>query len=116
MGNAAYVTATHIVTALDDHSIELLVPVGLDTCHDNHQGEHFTQSAFTIDWQAKKVTCPRGKVSASRTDQCKSSGAPISRGHPASGPREFPVCDKCTRAASTSGSPALRSASAKPHI
>ncbi|MFC9082480.1 transposase [Streptomyces sp. NPDC057062] len=43
-------------------------PVGLDTCHENHEGEHFTQSAFTVDWKARKVTCPEGKISASWSD------------------------------------------------
>ncbi|MGW5277224.1 IS1182 family transposase [Streptomyces sp. NPDC004044] len=98
--DAGYVTAAHIVTARDDHNIELLGPVGLDTCHNNHQGEHFTQSAFTIDWQAKKVTCPQGKVSASWSDQRKSSGTPISRVHfTARDCASCPVRDKCTRAA-----------------
>jgi transposase len=36
--DAGYVTAAHIVTARDEHDIELLGPVGLDTCHDNHPG------------------------------------------------------------------------------
>ncbi|MFE2093124.1 IS1182 family transposase [Streptomyces sp. NPDC059460] len=98
--DAGYVTAAHIVTARDDHNIELLGPVGLDTCHDNHQGEHFTQSAFIIDWQAKKVTCPQGKVSASWSDQRKNSGTPISRVHfRARDCASCPVRDKCTRAA-----------------
>ncbi|MFE9969145.1 IS1182 family transposase [Streptomyces sp. NPDC005525] len=98
--DAGYVTAAHIVTARDDHTIELLGPVGLDTCHDNHQGEHLTQSAFTIDWQAKKVTCPQGKVSASWSDQRKSSGTPISRVHfTARDCASCPIRDKCTRAA-----------------
>ena len=98
--DAGYVTAAHIITARDDHNIELLGPVGLDTCHDNHQGEHFTQSAFTIDWQAKKVTCPQGRVSASWSDQRKNSGTPISRVHfTARDCASCPVRDKCTRAA-----------------
>lgn len=33
--DAGYVTAAHIVTARDEHGIDLLGPVGLDT----HQGE-----------------------------------------------------------------------------
>lgn len=62
--DAGYVTVAHTVTARDEHHVELLSPVGLDTCHEN-PGEHFTKSAFTIDWQAKKVTCPAGQSSAS---------------------------------------------------
>lgn len=98
--DAGYVTAAHIVTARDEHDVELLGPVGLDTCHENHQGEHFAQSAFTIDWQARKVTCPQGKISASWSNQRKSSGTPLSRVHfTAQDCASCPVRDKCTKAA-----------------
>ncbi|MEC4021142.1 transposase, partial [Streptomyces sp. H27-D2] len=43
--DAGYVTAAHIVTARDEYGIELVGPVGLDTCHESHEGEHFAQSA-----------------------------------------------------------------------
>ncbi|MDX2661029.1 IS1182 family transposase [Streptomyces stelliscabiei] len=98
--DAGYVTAAHIVVARDAHGIELLGPVGLDTCHENYEGEHFTQSAFTIDWQAKKATCPQGKISASWSDQRKSSGTPVSRVHfTAQDCAVCPVRGKCTKAA-----------------
>lgn len=98
--DAGYVTAAHIVAARDGHGIELLGPVGLDTCHENHEGEHFTQSAFLIDWEVKKAVCPQGKVSASWSDQRKSSGTPVSRVHfTAQECAVCPVRDKCTRAA-----------------
>ncbi|KPI01857.1 hypothetical protein OK006_7877 [Actinobacteria bacterium OK006] len=97
--DAGYVTAAHIVTARDAHRVELLGPVGLDTCHENHDGEHFTQSAFTVDWDAKKAVCPQGKVSASWSDQRKSSGTPVSRVHfTAQDCAACPVRGKCTRA------------------
>jgi hypothetical protein len=98
--DAGYVTAAHIVTARDEYGIELVGPVGLDTCHENHEGEHFTQSAFTIDWQARKVTCPQGKTSASWSNQRKSSGTPIARVHFTAGDcSNCPVRAKCTKAA-----------------
>ncbi|MET7391564.1 hypothetical protein ACFYPT_41365 [Streptomyces sp. NPDC005529] len=59
--DAGYVTAAHIVSAQDQYRIELLEPVGLDTHHRNHQGEHFAQSAFTIDCQSRSVTRPHGE-------------------------------------------------------
>jgi hypothetical protein len=72
----------------------------LDTCHENYEGEHFTQSAFTIDWEAKKATCPQGNVSASWSDQRKSSGTPVSRVHfTAQDCAVCPVRGKCTKAA-----------------
>ncbi|WP_236054578.1 transposase [Streptomyces musisoli] len=72
----------------------------MDTCHENHEGEHFTQSAFTVDWQARKVTCPEGRISASWSDQRKSSGTPITRVHFTSQDcGSCPVRMKCTKAA-----------------
>ncbi|MET8647098.1 transposase [Streptomyces sp. NPDC004675] len=99
--DAGYVTATHIVTAArNEYGIKLVGPVGLDTCHENHEGEHFTQSAFTVDWQARKVTCSVGKISASWSDQRKSSGTPIARVHfTAQDCASCPVREKCTKAA-----------------
>ncbi|WP_442818493.1 IS1182 family transposase [Streptomyces sp. NBC_01320] len=79
--DAGYVTAAHIVTARDDHGVDLLSPVGLDTCHDRSGEEHFAQSAFTIDWDRRQVTCPRGATSVSWSDQRKASGTPLARIH-----------------------------------
>ncbi|MEV8100747.1 IS1182 family transposase [Kitasatospora sp. NPDC085879] len=98
--DAGYVTATHIVHARDEHGIDLLGPVGLDTVHERHEGEHIAQSAFSVDWDARKVTCPRGAVSVSWSDQRKSSGTPITRVHFAlqdCGP--CPARTQCTKAA-----------------
>jgi transposase len=88
--DAGYVTAAHIVTARDEYRIDLLGPVGLDTVHDRHEGDHLAQSTFTVDWDARKATCPQGAVSASWSDQRKASGTPISRVHFA-----LQDCDPC---------------------
>ncbi|MEU8265517.1 transposase, partial [Micromonospora sp. NPDC048999] len=93
--DAGYVTAAHIVAARE-RNVDLLGPVGLDT----HQGEHFPQNAFRIDWQAKTVTCPDGKASASWSGQRKSNGTPVTRVHFAA--RDCASCParaKCTTAA-----------------
>src|SRR4030095_11370204 len=63
--DGGYVTAEHILDALQDYGMELVGPVGLDTHHQDDERAAFTQSAFTIDWQAKKAFCPQGKASAS---------------------------------------------------
>lgn len=93
--DAGYVTAAHIVAARDEHTVDLLGPVGLDT----HQAEHFPHRDFRIDWQAKSVTCPRGKASASWSAQRKSSGTPVTRVHFAA--KDCATCpsrSKCTTA------------------
>lgn len=94
--DAGYVTAAHIVAARDEYAVDLLGPVGLDT----NQAEHFPHSDFRIDWQAKTVTCPRGKASASWSAQRKSSGTAVTRVHFAA--RDCAACPvraKCTTAA-----------------
>ena len=98
--DAGYVTAAHIVTARDEHRIDLLGPVGADTVHERHEGGHIPQSAFNVDWDNRRVTCPHGAVSVSWSDQRKPSGTPITRVHFAlrdCGP--CPVRAQCTKAA-----------------
>ncbi|MEU6324410.1 IS1182 family transposase [Streptomyces sp. NPDC047009] len=98
--DAGYVTAAHIVTAHTEGGIELLGPVGLDTCHEQHGEEHFAQSAFAIDWQARKVTCPQGVTSTSWSDQRKASGTPIARVRFAAQDCDpCPLRHRCTKAA-----------------
>jgi transposase len=98
--DAGYVTAGHIVAAQHGYGIELVGPVGLDTHHEGHEGEHYAHSAFTIDWAARQVTCPQGRVSISWSDQRKSTGTPLSRVHFAAADCEdCPVRARCTKAA-----------------
>ena len=100
--DAGYVTAGHIVAARDGYGIELLGPVGLDTHHGGQEdGEHFAQSAFTIDWQTRTATCPEGKVSTSWFAHHKANGTPLTRVRfNAQDCKTCPVRDKCTKAAS----------------
>jgi hypothetical protein len=98
--DAGHVTAAHIVTARDEHRIDLVGPVGLDTHHEQHGPGHLDQSAFAVDWQARTVTCPRGAVSVSWSDQRKPSGTAITRVHFAL--RDCDPCPprtQCTKAA-----------------
>ncbi|ROO60615.1 transposase [Micromonospora sp. Llam0] len=75
--DAGYVTAAHVLTARDEHRIDLLGPVGPDT----HQGERLPRSAFRVDWQARTVTCPQGKASISWSTQRRNSGTELARVH-----------------------------------
>lgn len=98
--DAGYVTAAHIVTARDEHAIELLGPVGLDTHHGEPGSDapDLSQSAFTVDWDRRKAVYPRGAVSISWSDQVKSSGTPISRVQFAAADcRPCPLRSTCTR-------------------
>ncbi|MFE9886933.1 IS1182 family transposase [Streptomyces scopuliridis] len=98
--DAGYVTAAHVVSARDDHKIHLLGPVGLDTVHERHEGAHIAQSAFSVDWDGRKVTCPRGAASVSWSDQRKPGGTPITRVHFALQDCDpCPLRSQCTKAA-----------------
>lgn len=99
--DAGYVTAAHILSARDEHRIDLIGPVGLDTHHGQPDGDapDLSQSAFTVDWDRRKVLCPRGAVSISWSDQVKSSGTPITRVQfAATDCRPCPLRLACTRA------------------
>ncbi|MEU4164056.1 IS1182 family transposase [Actinoplanes sp. NPDC026670] len=97
--NGGYVTAAHVVTARDEHRVDLLGPVGLDT----NKGERLPQSAFHVDWQAKTVTCPQGKTSISWSVQRKNSGTELARVHFAAADcTGCPLRTACTTAAADS--------------
>ena len=100
--DGGYVTAAHILAAREEHGIDLLGPVGMDTCHSGRDGQapDLTQAAFTTDWEARRVTCPQGAVSASWSQQRKASGTPLVRVHFAVADCDpCPLRAKCTKAA-----------------
>jgi len=49
----------------DEHQVDVLGPVRVDTNWQARQGQGFAAECFEIDWEAKCVTCPQGKRSAS---------------------------------------------------
>ncbi len=102
------------VRQLSDHG-ELLVPVqraGVGQHLDPHvadttqvsrgagQEAALTQAAFSIDWDARQVTCPQGATSISWSDQRKPSGTPVARVHFALADCDpCPLRPQCTKAA-----------------
>ncbi|WP_456340791.1 IS1182 family transposase, partial [Streptomyces mirabilis] len=100
--DAGYVTAAHILAAREDHGIDLVGPVGIDTHHSGRdtQAPDLTQAAFKTDWEARNVTCPGGAVSASWSQQRKASGTPLVRVHFALADCDAcPLRPRCTKAA-----------------
>jgi len=63
--DAGYVDAGILVTAATEHHVEIIGPVRADTNWQARQGRGFAAACFVIDWEAKCVTCPQGKRSAS---------------------------------------------------
>ena len=50
-----------------DFGVELLGPMRRDYRRQAHEGQGFEVEHFIIDWEAKKVECPNGKMSSSWT-------------------------------------------------
>ncbi|MEU9983600.1 IS1182 family transposase [Streptomyces sp. NPDC050856] len=46
-----------------DHGVGLVGPIRARSTRQSRKGTVFSRDAFTIDWDAKKVTCPQGKTS-----------------------------------------------------
>jgi hypothetical protein len=77
-------------------------PVFADTTAQGRARDGLGQDAFTIDWPARTVTCPRGAHSISWSQQRKPTGTPIIRVHFAKTDCDAcPVRAKCTSAANS---------------
>ena len=61
--DTGYVDGEHLVTSQNTYGVELLGPVTSSPSWQSHAGQGFDHAGFTIDWQAKKATCPQGKIS-----------------------------------------------------
>ena len=74
--DAGYVTAAHILAAREDHGIDLVGPVGIDTHHSGRdtQAPDLTQAAFKTDWEARNVTCPGGASAAAGPNSARPAG------------------------------------------
>ncbi|MGW6793653.1 IS1182 family transposase [Streptomyces chartreusis] len=46
-----------------DHGVGLVGPIRARSTRQSRKGTVFSRDAFTIDWDAKEVTCPQGKAS-----------------------------------------------------
>ena len=61
--DTGYVDGDHIVNSQNTYAVELLGPVTSSPSWQSRAAQGFDHSGFTIDWQAKKATCPQGKSS-----------------------------------------------------
>ena len=67
LADAGYVDAELLVTSQANHGIELLGPVRPDVSWQAKEGKGFDISAFVVDWETGKVTCPKGQASVDWT-------------------------------------------------
>ena len=63
-----YVNTNVLIDSQEQHGVEVIGPIKVDTTWQAQSGKGFDMSCFTIDWEQQKVTCPRGQVSQVWTD------------------------------------------------
>ena len=61
--DAGYVDAELLVDSQSEHEVRLVGPVRPDVSWQAKADQGFDIGHFTIDWEAKQVTCPEGKTS-----------------------------------------------------
>ena len=58
-----YMEAKNLVGSRDQFGIDLLGPVQVNRHRQGREGNGFDMAHFTIDWEARQVICPNGKIS-----------------------------------------------------
>ncbi|QIZ38633.1 hypothetical protein FDZ84_34100 [Saccharopolyspora sp. ASAGF58] len=98
--DSGYPSAELIVGSLDAFGIALITPVLLDHSRQARAEQGFAAPDFTIDWQARQVTCPAGQTSSSWTPcvQYGSARTVVTFSKAVCGP--CPVRTRCTTAKS----------------
>ncbi len=62
--DSAYVSADHLITAREQHGIDLVGPSRPNLSWQSHVEGAFSAADFTVDWDQQKVRCPEDKESA----------------------------------------------------
>ena len=62
--DAGYVRGSNLVRSRGQHGIDLLGPITTDHQWQAKAGTGFDIGQFRVDWEAKRVSCPRGRPSA----------------------------------------------------
>lgn len=63
--DSGYPSADLLVSSRADYGIALVTPMLADTSPQARAGNGYDRSAFTVDWDARTVSCPQGKTSTS---------------------------------------------------
>ena len=83
-----YTDADLLASSLTEHSITLVGPVRKNSSWQARAGQGFDTSQFQVDWDAERVTCPRGQHSTSWTLSNRYAEADFRRIHV-----QFDQCD-----------------------
>ena len=66
-----YVDTNVLINSQENHGVEVIGPIKVDTTWQAQAGKGFDVSCFTIDWEQHKAICPNGQVSQVWTDNHK---------------------------------------------
>jgi|Tabmets5t2r1_1033131.scaffolds.fasta_scaffold08979_1 transposase len=77
--DAGYVSVGQILSAADDHGVQLSGPLPPDTSWQAGDEDAFDLTRFAIDWDARHVVCPQGKISRNWQPARSRDGLPIIR-------------------------------------
>jgi transposase len=71
-----YVDTRVLIATQEEHGVEEVGPVRMDTTWQAQAGEGFDVSCFTIDWTQHRVTCPKGQLSRVWAESQDKAGNP----------------------------------------
>jgi transposase len=77
--DAGYVSVGQILSAADDHGVQLTGPLPPDTSWQAGDDDAFDLTRFRIDYDARHVVCPQGKTSRNWQPARSRDGLPIIR-------------------------------------
>jgi transposase len=94
--DSGYLSAAVVVSALTTWGIALIGPLLADTSAQARAGAGYARADFTVDYDAKTVTCPQGKTSASWTPCAQHGKGAVVATFSASDCGPCPVRSLCT--------------------
>ncbi len=97
--DAGYVDAELVVTGQRMHQVTVCGPVMVETSWQARAEKGYAASDFTIDWGAKRATCPQGQVSTGwKTNVDRNGNAVVKITFPVTACGTCQVRTDCTRA------------------
>lgn len=74
--DSAYVSVTLLYESRQSYGIELVGPLPADTSWQSNTPDALSNTAFSIDWSAQRVTCPQGALSRKWSESHNQAGQP----------------------------------------
>jgi len=106
--DSGYPSADLLVSSLTDYGVRLVTPMLADTSPQARAADGFDRTAFSIDWDAQRVTCPQGQTNAWWTPATQRGVDVIVVKYPGEVCQACPVKTKCTTATRTGRQLTLR--------